>query len=117
MLGNFTRHPTRHVHVRLFVVAMKSGHNSRKELVTPIHIPLYDGRHFGSFQVNWTSRMINGQTLKKELSSIFRSPIHILPSISLSFSFSHPSACLSYVCPRTHVIIGKQQRIKISRER
>lgn len=80
----------------------KVGIISRKELVTLIHIPLYDGRHFGPFQVDWTSRMINGQTLKKELSSIFRSPHpHISLSISFPFSFSHPSACLSlpHFCP------------------
>lgn len=49
--------------------------------------------------------MINGQTLKKELSSIFRSPIHPHSPLCLSLSLSLPlsfllSACLSYVAPR-----------------
>ena len=75
-----------------FVVLTKGKHNFEERVSNFYKFTMTTTsgrRNFGSFQIDWTSWMINGLILKKALSSIFRSPYP--PTFTSLFSF-FPSA-------------------------
>lgn len=97
----------------------KGGIISEKGLLTPLRSPVLVAGISAPSRPNRTGRMINGQTVKKELSSIFRLSVllhltHIhtyihthAPPLSLYFSFSlvflsHLSLIHHHTHPRTY---------------